>query len=653
MAQAPQAELVGSALSIALNAFGFGLHERVRGFTDGEVLELGRHTLRFLETPHVHHWDSMMLLEQSTRSLFPSDLYIQPGEQPPVTGENLSTPMIELYRGAGSSPMRIRCARCRADRGAGARLDPRDARRHDPGGGTALFHLRVARARIRLQRRAARPRGHWSQSSTLANGRCELIAAPAAKAVGWWRARVARRAARLPALLADPPARGRAAVADRRPRCSTAPARAVREAAARAGRGRPHRRRRRRRRRRARGRDRDRPRRAHADAGADRRPRPRQGRPSRRPIPAPSRCWPGADAHFLAADLREMLRRGITTVRDVGSYGDLVFEARQAMRYGAFRGPRLLDLRPDRLGDRARAGASSTGMYREADGPDDIRRAVREQLRRGADFIKVMTTGARSVELEDPDPAQLTRAEIATLVEEAHRQGYRVAAHAEGHRRHRDRDRGGHRHDRARHVPLPAPRSARAHGRQRPGARADAVVLLRRRRPRRGRHGAARGRRRPPREPGPRRADLVAAARRARAAQPRAGRPHAARRQGRRRADRRRPRLAPVLEPRDRDPAHDRPRPDRGRGAVAPPPRAPPMRSASTTHVGTVAPGKLADLVVIDGDPLRQPGAAQPRASASGSCSSAARRWRAPRSSARLASHDGAAHSATAYHPAT
>jgi imidazolonepropionase-like amidohydrolase len=44
----------------------------------------------------------------------------------------------------------------------------------------------------------------------------------------------------------------------------------------------------------------------------------------------------------------------------------------------------------------------------------------------------VMTTGARSVELEDPDPAQMTRAEIATLVEEAHRQGYRTAAHAEG-----------------------------------------------------------------------------------------------------------------------------------------------------------------------------------------------------------------------------
>jgi imidazolonepropionase-like amidohydrolase len=136
-------------------------------------------------------------------------------------------------------------------------------------------------------------------------------------------------------------------------------------------------------------------------------------------------------AHFLAADLRETLRRGITTVRDVGSYDDIVFEARQAMRYGAFRGPRLLTCGAI-VSATAPGGRWFPGMYREADGPDDVRRAVREQLRRGADFIKAMTTGARSVELEDPDPAQMTREEIATLVEEAHRQGYRTAAHAEG-----------------------------------------------------------------------------------------------------------------------------------------------------------------------------------------------------------------------------
>ncbi len=152
-----------------------------------------------------------------------------------------------------------------------------------------------------------------------------------------------------------------------------------------------------------------------------------------RPTPDPGAepLSPGADPHFLAADLREALRRGVTTMRDVGSHGDLVLEARQAMRYGAFRGPRLLTC--GRIVSATAPGARFfEGMYREADGPDDVRRAVREQLRRGADFIKVMTTGARSVELEDPDPAQLTREEIATLVEEAHRQGYRVAAHAEG-----------------------------------------------------------------------------------------------------------------------------------------------------------------------------------------------------------------------------
>jgi len=101
MAEARDSQLVGSALSIGLNASGFGLKERVQGFMDGQTLELGKHTLRFLETPHVHHWDSMMVVEESTNSLFPSDLYLQPGDQPPVVTENLSQPMIEMYRGAG------------------------------------------------------------------------------------------------------------------------------------------------------------------------------------------------------------------------------------------------------------------------------------------------------------------------------------------------------------------------------------------------------------------------------------------------------------------------------------------------------------------------------------------------------------------------
>jgi flavorubredoxin len=53
MSQATDSRLVGSALSIALNAAGFGFHERTAGFRDGETLDLGEHKLRFLETPHV------------------------------------------------------------------------------------------------------------------------------------------------------------------------------------------------------------------------------------------------------------------------------------------------------------------------------------------------------------------------------------------------------------------------------------------------------------------------------------------------------------------------------------------------------------------------------------------------------------------------
>ena len=103
MAEAPGARLVGSDMSVILNLSGFGVDfmDRVRGVREGERIELGRHTLAFLETPHVHHWDSMMVFEESTKSLFPSDLFIQPGDQPPVVNEDLSAEMCAFYREIG------------------------------------------------------------------------------------------------------------------------------------------------------------------------------------------------------------------------------------------------------------------------------------------------------------------------------------------------------------------------------------------------------------------------------------------------------------------------------------------------------------------------------------------------------------------------
>jgi flavorubredoxin len=101
LAEARDAQLVGSALSIQLNARGFGVSHRTLGFKDGDTLDLGRHKLRFLETPHVHHWDSMMVVDETSKSLFPSDLFLQPGEQPPVVTENLGQAMCDVYRAVG------------------------------------------------------------------------------------------------------------------------------------------------------------------------------------------------------------------------------------------------------------------------------------------------------------------------------------------------------------------------------------------------------------------------------------------------------------------------------------------------------------------------------------------------------------------------
>src|SRR5258708_7315034 len=140
---------------------------------------------------------------------------------------------------------------------------------------------------------------------------------------------------------------------------------------------------------------------------------------------------PGTPAHFLQAELREYLRMGVTTSRFTGAQGEWLQEARQAMRYGAFRGPRLLTCGKI-ISATAPGGRFYGTMYREADGPDDMRRAVREQIRAGADFIKIMTTGARSNEMEDPDPLQVTEAELSAIADEAHRMGYKLAAHAEG-----------------------------------------------------------------------------------------------------------------------------------------------------------------------------------------------------------------------------
>jgi imidazolonepropionase-like amidohydrolase len=140
---------------------------------------------------------------------------------------------------------------------------------------------------------------------------------------------------------------------------------------------------------------------------------------------------PGLAHYILAATADRFLRSGFTTVRDVGAYEDEVFALRAAIDTGLVSGPRVYTCGRI-ISATGPGGEIFRSMYREADGPWEMRKAVREQIKRGAEFIKFMATGARSVVLEDPEPPQMTLEEMKAIVDEAHRMGKRVAAHAEG-----------------------------------------------------------------------------------------------------------------------------------------------------------------------------------------------------------------------------
>jgi flavorubredoxin len=96
------AKLVCSDLSSKLNLTGwYNTPVDHISFWDNETLKTGKRQFRFIMTPHVHHWDSMMIFEETSKALFPSDLFIQPANNKPVVSDDLSESMIALYRATG------------------------------------------------------------------------------------------------------------------------------------------------------------------------------------------------------------------------------------------------------------------------------------------------------------------------------------------------------------------------------------------------------------------------------------------------------------------------------------------------------------------------------------------------------------------------
>ncbi|MGD9135964.1 MAG: amidohydrolase family protein [Desulfobacterales bacterium] len=132
-----------------------------------------------------------------------------------------------------------------------------------------------------------------------------------------------------------------------------------------------------------------------------------------------------------AAEMRNTLRSGFTTVRSVGSVNYVDLAVKQGVALGYVKGPRILA-----AGKIITMTSSGTeyfsGMYREADGPDECRKAAREQLKKGADFLKLMATGAVMNPGSKPGAAELEKEEMQAVVCEGLKLGKHTAAHAHG-----------------------------------------------------------------------------------------------------------------------------------------------------------------------------------------------------------------------------
>jgi imidazolonepropionase-like amidohydrolase len=150
--------------------------------------------------------------------------------------------------------------------------------------------------------------------------------------------------------------------------------------------------------------------------------------------PDPNNPWrtalPGTIALFAADAARRLLMCGITTAREVGGWDYHEIAVREAIGAGLIVGPRLFC-----AGKILTITSSTTpyyrGMYEECDGPAEVRKAARRQLAMGADFLKLLVTGAvTSTKYERADAIQLRPDEIAAAVEIANDNFTHVAAHA-------------------------------------------------------------------------------------------------------------------------------------------------------------------------------------------------------------------------------
>ncbi len=137
---------------------------------------------------------------------------------------------------------------------------------------------------------------------------------------------------------------------------------------------------------------------------------------------------PGEIAVRALSNAQDSVRGGITAVRDCGGVNYLEFSVRDACNAGKFMGPTI------RAAGRmiCMTGGHGNRFGRVADGVDEVIKAVREQVHKGSDLIKIMATGGVMTPGVNPEDAHYSAEEMAAGISEGHRFHKTCASHAQG-----------------------------------------------------------------------------------------------------------------------------------------------------------------------------------------------------------------------------
>ena len=137
---------------------------------------------------------------------------------------------------------------------------------------------------------------------------------------------------------------------------------------------------------------------------------------------------PARVVHRALSHLSQHLDAGVTTIRDVGGVHGIDIELSRMVREGKVEGPdvwaagHLICM----------TGGHACFMGVEADGPDAVQKAARQEIKAGAHLIKLIATGGIITPGVQPGAAQLSQAEMQAACDVAHLVNKKVAAHAQG-----------------------------------------------------------------------------------------------------------------------------------------------------------------------------------------------------------------------------